>query len=205
MRTIEFRLALADPLFHMDEANFKNMVGTLAADPRIAALGLSTGRGTAYPTLTPSGCAVLVLAGAFGRRHVDMPTLVMRRWDAGALAPCPKTGESTFGPALTRCLEDPPLARRLGIVEVALDFGAGKLCWRDGTETEFMQGSDAHEWRKRYATANSPFGIGTLRLALIPGPAIAWLATRLPEDASARKQLAAALIEADQAGEQNPQ
>jgi len=184
----DFRRLVARPLFHMTEAQFRVYQTKLSVVEQLKPLDLKPGTrggGLAIVTpATPSNCALLMIGAMIGNPNVSLGERVWRRWAARATIPCKVTGKRAFGEALAALLGSLDLAERIdgGTVEVTKEFAAGRLLWPDRTTSEFIAGTDAHEWRVRMDAANSRFGIGMLSFALLPGSAAAQIARLLVSD-----------------------
>src|SRR5262249_55232358 len=124
-------------------------------------------------SLTPEGIAVLLMAAAMPMPNaLGLAQHVRRRFNAEAVTPCRITRATRFGDALSRCICDPDIARPLGLAEIAHDFASCRLVWQHHEPSEFMEATDRHEWQLRRDAANSGFGIGCLKLSLLPGAVI---------------------------------
>jgi hypothetical protein len=133
------------------------MQARLTAGGEFEALGLvRLGKGTISLSASPPIVALMTIAGMLdSSTSAGFSKRVGQRWRAESVGCCRVTGESALGPALARCFTDVYLARRVAMLEVALDYAAGKLIWDGGTsETAFMEGTDESEWRLHYQTAN---------------------------------------------------
>jgi hypothetical protein len=185
VRAADFRRLVAKPVFHMSEPAWKVMQSRLAARGDFEAAGVLP-RGGHNEVLKPEGCAVLMLAAMMPQPNaLGLAQHIRRRFQAEATSACPITRATRYGDALTRCLADPNLARHLDLVELAHDFAAGRLLWKHYRPSEFMEGTDQHEWRLRHDAANSRFGIGALKFTLLHGAAVAEIARALAADVAA--------------------